>query len=168
MSNYRNRETGNVLNDREVKLLHKNTSFTATTFNDLGYDPVFPIPQPAKSGTYKVVYRDGVTQDGNGNWVEEWAERDMTQDESDAYDLSQLPVVPESVTRYQGLIALEDAGLLTTVEAAIANAPKKTQIAFSNAHVWRRASSMISDMQAVLGMTDAEVDALFIAADAVD
>lgn len=107
----------------------------------------------------------------NGVWTQQWdvIELYATQAERDAAEAAAAALkVPQSVTRYQGLIALEDAGLLTTVESAIANAPKKTQIAFSNAHVWRRASSMVSDMQAVLGMTDAEVDALFIAADAVD
>lgn len=91
MANYRNRTTGEVLSDRQVKLAHKNTSFSTNTFDDLGYDAVFPAPRPAPTTVYKVVHGNGVTQDANGNWVEAWAERDMTQDEIDAYDLSLIP-----------------------------------------------------------------------------
>lgn len=40
-------------------------------------------PAPAPSGEYKVVSRNGVTQDANGNWVEAYTERDMFSDYTD-------------------------------------------------------------------------------------
>jgi hypothetical protein len=41
---------------------------------------VLAAPAPAASGEYKVVSRNGVTQDANGNWVQAYVERDMFAD----------------------------------------------------------------------------------------
>jgi hypothetical protein len=80
---YRNRDTGEVLFGGDVRKLHKKVSFRSDggTFSDLGYDEIASTPPPAPSGTYKTVYRDGETQDANGDWAEAWAERDMTAEE---------------------------------------------------------------------------------------
>ena len=80
---YRNRDTGEVLFGGDVRKLHKKVSFRSDggTFSDLGYDEIASTPPPAPSGTDKAVYRDGETQDANGDWAEAWAERDMTVEE---------------------------------------------------------------------------------------
>jgi hypothetical protein len=80
---YRNRDTGEVLFGGDVRKLHKKVSFRSDggTFSDLGYDEIASTQPPAPSGTYKAVYRDGETQDANGDWAEAWAERDMTVEE---------------------------------------------------------------------------------------
>ena len=80
---YRNRDTGEVLFGGDVRKLHKKVSFRSDggTFSDLGYDEIASTQPPAPSGTYKAVYRDGETQDANGDWAEAWAERDMTAEE---------------------------------------------------------------------------------------
>ena len=84
MSEYRNRTTGAVNTQGEIRKLHPNTSlprvWTAAICDSLGIDPVLAAPAPAASGEYKVVSRDGVTQDANGNWVEAYVERDMFSD----------------------------------------------------------------------------------------
>ena len=84
MSEYRNRSTGEVTTQGAIRKLHPNTSlprvWTADICEFLGIDPVFPAPAPAPSGEYKVVSRNGVTQDANGNWVEAYTERDMFSD----------------------------------------------------------------------------------------
>jgi len=84
MSEYRNRTTGAVKTQGEIRRSMPNTSlprvWTADICEFLGIDPVLAAPAPAPSGEYKVVSRNGVTQDANGNWVEAYTERDMFSD----------------------------------------------------------------------------------------
>ena len=84
MSEYRNRTTGAVNTQGEIRRSMPNTSlprvWTADICEFLGIDPVLAAPAPAPSGEYKVVSRNGVTQDANGNWVEAYVERDMFAD----------------------------------------------------------------------------------------
>ena len=84
MSEYRNRSTGEVTTQGAIRKLHPNTSLPRVWGADicefLGIDPVLAAPAPAPSGEYKVVSRNGVTQDANGNWVEAYTERDMFSD----------------------------------------------------------------------------------------
>ena len=87
MSEYRNRTTGAVKTQGEIRRSMPNTSlprvWTADICEFLGIDPVLAAPAPAPSGEYKVVSRNGVTQDANGNWVEAYVERDMFSDYTD-------------------------------------------------------------------------------------
>lgn len=87
MSEYRNRTTGAVKTQGEIRRSMPNTSlprvWTADICEFLGIDPVLAAPAPAPSGEYKVVSRNGVTQDANGNWVEAYTERDMFADYTD-------------------------------------------------------------------------------------
>jgi len=84
MSEYRNRTTGAVNTQGEIRRSIPNTSLPRVWGADicefLGIDPVLAAPAPAPSGEYKVVSRTGVTQDANGNWVEAYVERDMFAD----------------------------------------------------------------------------------------
>ena len=84
MSEYRNRTTGAVNTQGEIRRSMPNTSlprvWTSSICDSLGIDPVLAAPAPAPSGEYKVVSRNGVTQDANGNWVEAYVERDMFAD----------------------------------------------------------------------------------------
>jgi len=103
MPEYRNRTSGEIKTDAELKAENKNMSFPKvwgeSTFDALNVDPVLESPKPAPSGDYKVVVRDGAVQDSNGNWVYAWTEQDMfseyeddegntvtVQDQKDAYD----------------------------------------------------------------------------------
>jgi len=84
MSEYRNRTSGAVNTQGEIRRSMPNTSlprvWTADICEFLGIDPVLAAPAPAASGEYKVVSRNGVVQDANGNWVEAYVERDMFSD----------------------------------------------------------------------------------------
>ena len=68
------------------------------------------------------------------------------------------------VTRYQAKAALMQAGLLETVEQAIAatDDPLIT-LAWAEAG-FERMSPLIAEMQSVIGLTDEQVDELFLAA----
>lgn len=76
--------------------------------------------------------------------------------------------VPQSVTMRQARLALHAAGLLSGVDAAIASLsePAKTaaQIEWEYASAVERNAGLVPAMAAALGMTDAQIDDLFITA----
>jgi hypothetical protein len=72
--------------------------------------------------------------------------------------------VPQSVTPYQARVALLGAGLLDAVNAAVEQAGGATKIAWEYATGIERGSPFIAAMQGGLGLSSAQVDALFIAA----
>lgn len=74
------------------------------------------------------------------------------------------PPVPQSVSRFQARAAMHVAGLLDQVEAAIAQADTLAQMAWTDAVEFRRDSPTIAALAAQIGLTDAEIDALFRAA----
>ncbi len=78
------------------------------------------------------------------------------------------PVVPQSVTMRQARLALHAAGLLTSVDAAIAAMPEtdKTaaQITWDYASSVDRGFGMVPQLAEALGMTETQIDELFIAA----
>jgi len=79
---------------------------------------------------------------------------------------SQAALVPDSVTSVQARLALANAGLLTGVEAWVA-AQGTTSEAYLRWHYAERiyrTGPVITAAQAALGLTDAQLDALFIAA----
>lgn len=76
-------------------------------------------------------------------------------------------VIPFSVTPFQAKAAILQAGLLPAVEAALAAASPIAQLAWSDATEFTRDSPTIAALAAQLGLTDAQVDDLFIAASQV-
>lgn len=76
--------------------------------------------------------------------------------------------VPQSVSAYQARAALLGAGLLDAVEYAVVHADRQVQLAWEYATTVRRTSPFITAMSGALGLTDAHLDALFVAAAAVD
>ena len=85
MSEYRNKETGEVLTQGQVRALHPNTSlprvWTADTLAFLNVDPVLGGAHPTPT-TYQRVERQGVEQIGD-NWHEKWTAVDMFADSTE-------------------------------------------------------------------------------------
>ena len=90
MSTYRIRSTGEVKTQGQIRSMHPNVSlpkvWNSNVNETLGIDPVLASPKPEPSGDYKVVVRNGVEQDVNGNWVHAWTENDMFQEYTDDDD----------------------------------------------------------------------------------
>ena len=90
MSEYRIRSTGEVKTQGQIRSMHPNVSlpkvWNANVNETLGIDPVVASPRPEPSEDYKVVVRNGVEQDANGNWVHAWTENDMFQEYTDDDD----------------------------------------------------------------------------------
>ena len=84
MTQYRIRETGEVLSQGEVRRLHSNTSFPAVwdsaVCEFIGIDPVLQAPQPENTDPLKTVRLDGTVQDSLGNWVQNWEVVDLFSD----------------------------------------------------------------------------------------
>lgn len=80
------------------------------------------------------------------------------------------PGVPQVVSAFQAVAALDDAGLLASVEAMMANpaTPKRTRLAWERAQEFRRNSPTVKTMGAALGMTDTDLDNLFILASGIE
>lgn len=86
MSEYRNRTTGEVKTQGAWRAANPNMSlprvWKQATLDALDLDPVLRSPA-ATVGAYQVSVRDGVVQDANGNWVENYVARDMFSDYTD-------------------------------------------------------------------------------------
>ena len=86
MSEYRNRTTGEVKTQGQWRADNPNMSlprvWTAATLDALNLDPVLRSPA-ATVGAYQTSVRDGVVQDANGNWVENYVARDMFADDAE-------------------------------------------------------------------------------------
>lgn len=78
--------------------------------------------------------------------------------------------VPQTVTRFQALAALHLAGHLPAVQAIMAapETPVLARLAWDNALSFERTSPTLASLAAMLGMTDADLDALFTTAATIE
>ena len=86
MAEYRNTETGEVKTQGQWRAAHPNTSFprvwSQETLDFLNLEAILRSPA-ATTTQYQTSVRDGVVQDANGNWVENYVARDMFADTTD-------------------------------------------------------------------------------------
>ncbi len=87
MAEYRNRSSGEIKTDTELRAANKNVSFpkawNSSVHDALNVDPVLEAPAPEPSAAYKSVVRNGAVQDGKGNWVYAWKEQEMFTEYTD-------------------------------------------------------------------------------------
>ena len=78
--------------------------------------------------------------------------------------------VPQIVSRFQGRAALANAGHFTTVNNYMASLPVDNlqRLAWEDAQEFRRNSPTVAAMQALLGLSDTEIDDLFIEAATIE
>lgn len=76
----------------------------------------------------------------------------------------ELDPVPQSVTNFQARAALMDAGLFEEADSAVRAAGGIAFQAWEYAGVFERRSPLIDALGKGLGLSDAEIDGLFIAA----
>lgn len=76
--------------------------------------------------------------------------------------------IPQEVTMRQARLALLDAGLLSSVQTAINSLPEpaktKAQIEWDYSNALQRDNSFVATLGAALGLNEAALDNLFIAA----
>lgn len=107
---------------------------------------------------YKVCYWDDQTATQQ--------ERDATPDEVAEIEARKTapPTVPQSVTMRQARLALLSAGLLPSVTTAINAAGESAKIEWEYAQEVQRASGLVPAMATALGLTESQIDTLFIEA----
>lgn len=85
--------------------------------------------------------------------------------------LPAAPAVPQAVTMRQARLALEGVGKLDAVDAAIAALPlparKLAKIEWEYSNEVQRHNGIVSQLGPALGLTDAQIDALFLGAAAL-
>lgn len=76
------------------------------------------------------------------------------------------PTIPQTVTRFQALATLSAAGHLPAIRTYISTLDQDniTRLAWEHATDWERTSPTLAALAAMLGLTDTDVDDLFIAA----
>lgn len=170
---YRNRNDGTLLTQRQIAVANPNTSlpkvWTEGTHDFLEVDPVMPTQAP-EVGPYEVAVRDGAMQ-SEGNWVEAWkvepmftATEDATVDEQiAAYEVQKLQQKRQGMTATNEnlRLALNDAGVYQTLTASKAFIENpELDIRFQFAVTINRLDEWF--LQATEGlMTDEQLDALF-------
>lgn len=79
-----------------------------------------------------------------------------------------IPIVPEQVTMRQARLALLAAGLLANVDTSIDSLPSPTKeaarIEWDYSSTVERHRGLVQSLGAAMGLTDAQLDALFIQA----
>lgn len=131
------------------------------------YAPIHPEAQPAHdASTHKAVKAAPVEVDGQ--WRQAWEVVELSAGEIAAVQAELISQRPRSCSPAQGLVALYAIKQITEsdVIAAIAAIPEPVtrytaQIAFSRAAEWRRDSASFQQLAGLLGLTEADLDALF-------
>ena len=111
---------------------------------------VRPVEPPREPGFVAV---EGEPEQRDGVWWQAWRLEPAPPPEP--------PPVPQSVTPLQARRALRGAGLMPAVEAALAQADDDARDAWEYAIEVRRDDPLLAAMAAQIGLTDADLDALF-------
>ena len=102
MAEYRNRSSGEIKTDTQLRVANKNMSlpkiWNSSVHDALNVDPVLEAPAPEPSAAYKAVVRNGAVQDGNGNLVYAWKEQEMFTEYTD--DNGDVQTVAAQKTAY--------------------------------------------------------------------
>jgi hypothetical protein len=169
------RETGEIVSEREFRRLHSKTSFPALTpdlLDAYGADPVLNGPDAQNLLWWQHSQRDGVEQI-NGKWYTKHIAGPVfsTDEDRDIYIAQrEADAIPVSVSMKSARKALILAGIpMATINAAFDAIPDATQkelakIDWEFSSVVRLDSPLVVSMAGALGLTDAEVDGLFVAA----
>lgn len=92
----RNRTTGTVITDDQLRADNPNTSFpqvlTPDIIDGFGYDPVLEGPQPTLTPPYEYAQRDGVIE-VNGQWFTHYIAAEPDADGKAAMDARQADAV---------------------------------------------------------------------------
>lgn len=127
---------------------------------------VFLIPANA-TGTKPPSFKDGyLRRFVNGIWEEQYIEP-IPEVVTPIEPEPPTNTVPQVVSKAQGLIALEMAGVLVSIEAYMQTAPRLEQLAWNNIQQFERQSPLLSTLCTNFDLSQEDVDNLFIAASQV-
>ena len=155
--NYINETTRIVYSIQSIRQANPNISIPdGAGLRDIGYERVYPaLTTPITTGSEVLVSKPPEKVDGV--WREVFA-------------VEMAPVlVPQQITRAQGKAALIMQGLWGAVLDYVASIQDPIQralaeVALNDTLTWERSSPFLNAATAGLGMTDEQLDALFIQA----
>ena len=162
--------------ESEIRALFPNTSFPVPFQAPEGYVFVFPAPQPEFNPVTQRAQETTPVLTVKGHYEQQWEVQELfsTQAEKDAAIAADIEAkrkasVPASVTRRQAKQALLLNGLLANVQPAIDTLPDATQramiqIEWDDSQVFERERPALIALGSALGLSDAQLDDLFIEA----
>lgn len=108
--------------------------------------------------------------DGAGPYIERWNRPEPKPTPEQLAAVVVPPAVPAIVSRFQARAALHLAGLLSQVEALMADPATDmlARLAWTDAQEFRRTSPTVLAMGSALGLDDAALDALFTTAAGIE
>ena len=149
---------------------HPNTSFALplapADLADFGVHAVAEVPAP--SATIEQTVAEAAPQLVDGVWTQQWVVTDATPEQVAE---RRAALVPRAVTMRQARLALHATGQLAAVEAAInaLSEPARTaaRIEWDYSSEVQRHHGLVAELAPALGLSEAQVDALFITAGAL-
>lgn len=117
---------------------------------------------PAVNFARDVLVQDN--SDGNGPFLVAWNLPGAPPTDAEIAAVMAKPVIPQSVSMLAARRALRAAGLLDKVDAAIAAQPGDVQDAWSFSQTIDRQSATVKMLAAIINLSDAQIDALFVSA----
>jgi hypothetical protein len=117
------------------------------------------IADPSDRTTWHVDYTQGFTPSG--------AQASTIAATIAAFNINALSG-SVTVTRMQAIIALSRAGILASVQSWITSQGAETQLIWNNAPNFSRNSTLLNAAATALGLSSAQVDALFITAQSIN
>ena len=171
--------TKQELTDSEFRAAHSNTSFgPVIDYASFGYAVVYPTPQPVHDPVTQTVRRLPAVLTDKGHYEQAWevvprfseytdAEdvlHTVAEQEAAAIEADRKSKVPQVITIRQARLALLAAGLLDSVEAAVAAGDRTVQIEWEYVTELRRDWPTLVALAGALGLTELQVDELFIMA----
>lgn len=160
---YLNTETLAQCTERDIRAAFPNTSFAEPFSPPYGYVWVFPAPQPAYDAITQAVRETAPVLTDKGHWEQQWEVVDLDAETIAANaEAAHKARVPTTLTIRQARRVLLAHNLLDTVEAAVAQADRATQIDWEFATEVKRDWPALQAITASLGMKPEQLDALFI------
>lgn len=157
---FRMKQDGRIVTEEEYRREH-DTIFPAV-FTPTDADPIMESPPPNVDSTHMAV-KSGIKQDLRGNWVWDW---DIVAKGQAQIDAEFKASVPTKVTMRQARKALLLAGKLDAVNAAINALPSPqkelAKIEWEYSQEVQRAWPLVAQLIPALGMTERQMDELFI------
>lgn len=160
---YLNTETLQQCTERDIRAAFPNTSFADPFQPPEGYVWIFPAPQPPHDQITQMVRETAPVLTDKGHWEQQWEVVELDAEVAAANaEAARKARVPTVLTIRQAKRILNSVGLLDDVDAAVAAAGRDTQIDWEYATEVKRDWPTLVAMASALGMTDDQLDNLFI------
>ena len=160
---YINKKTNELIEDNNVRLMFANVSFPNGVLDEtfLAENDIVKVEYgiiPVVDDWTQKVEQDSVATLENGVYTIKYKVIDKTESEQAEYIKGQ---VPKSITPLQSKLQLLEVGLLDDVDVMIAT-DRKVQLYWEYASVIERDNDVLLLMAGQLGLTEDQLDELFI------